>query len=195
VKWQDLFKTIAFASLLMLLSASATTRKASPELASIDRKIAHLEANGRATHPNSSPTILTEAEINAYLASDEVEMPAGVQSVRLSGTPGAISGTARIDFDQVRAGTHASNPLLSIFSGIHEVAVETHAYGRGGQGYVHVDSVSLDGIEVPNFVLELFVEKYLTPRYPQIGMDSRFTLPDRIDSAVVGRHQVTLVQK
>jgi hypothetical protein len=60
---------------------------------------------------------------------------------------------------------------------------------------VHVDSVSLDGIEVPNFVLELFVEKYLTPRYPQIGMDSRFTLPDRIDSAVVGRHQVTLVQK
>src|SRR5206468_10047371 len=113
----------------------------------------------------------------------------------LSGTPGAGSGTARIDFDQVRAGTHASNPLLNIFSGIHEVAVETHAYGRGGQGYVHVDSVSLDGIEVPRFVLELFVEKYLTPRNPQIGMDSTFKLPDRIDTAGIGQHQVTLTQK
>ena len=195
MKWPDFFRAIGLAFLLTLVSASATTRKASPELASIDRKIARLEANGRAAHPNELPTVLTEAEINAYLASDEIQMPAGVQSVRLSGTPGAISGTARIDFDQVRAGIHASNPLLSIFSGVHVVAVETHAYGRGGQGYVHVDSVSLDGIEVPNFVLELFVEKYLTPRYPQIGIDSRFPLPDRIDSAVVGRHQVTLVQK
>ncbi len=195
MKLQSFSKTIGFALLLTLVGASATNRKASPELASIDRKIARLEANGRAAHPDVAPTVLTEAEINAYLASDEIQMPAGVQTVKLSGTPGAVSGTARIDFDQVRAGTHSSNPLLSIFSGIHEVAVETHAYGRGGQGYVHVDSVSLDGIEVPTFVLELFVEKYLTPRYPQIGMDSRFTLPDRIDTAVVGQHQVTLVQK
>lgn len=195
MKWRDCFKTIGFAFLLTLVGASATTGKVSPELASIDRKIARLEANGRMAHPNTSPTILTEAEINAYLASDGVEMPSGVQSVVLSGTPGVVSGTARVDFDQVRAGIHSSNPLLSIFSGVHDVAVETHAYGRAGQGYVHVDSVSLDGIEVPHFVLELFVEKYLTPRYPQIGMDSRFTLTDRIDSAVVGRHQVTLVQR
>ncbi len=193
--FRALFRTGKFAILLALAAASAATKKVSPELASIDRKIARLEANGRAAHPSANPTVLTEAEINAYLASDEVEMPAGVQSVRLSGTVGAVSGTARVDFDQVRTGTHSSNPLLSIFSGIHEVAVETHAYGRGGQGYLHVDSVSIDGIEVPHFVLELFVEKYLTPRYPQIGMDSRFPLPDRIDTAVVGQHQVTLVQK
>jgi hypothetical protein len=189
------FRTIGFATLLALVGASAATRKTSPDLASIDRKIAKLEANGRAAHPNANSTVLTEPEINAYLASDEVEVPAGVQSVRLSGTSGAVSGTARVDFDQVRAGTHSSNPLLGIFSGIHEVAVETHAYGRGGQGYVHVDSVSLDGIEVPHFVLQLFVEKYLQPRYPQIGIDSRFTLPDRIDTAIVGQHQVTLTQK
>jgi len=138
---------------------------------------------------------MTEAEINAYLASDEVQFPAGVESVHLTGSPGAISGTAKVDFDKVRAGIHSSNPLLSIFSGIHNVEAEAHAYGRGGQGYVHVDSVSLDGIEVPEFVLRLFVEKYIQPRNPNIGIDSQFKLPDRIDSAVVGQHQVTLVQK
>ena len=181
--------------LLAAVAASAANSKASPELASINRKIAHLEANGRAAHPAPAPTVLTEAEINAYLASDEVQFPAGVNSVHLTGSQGTISGTAKVDFDQVRAGIHSSNPLLSIFSGVHDVNAEAHAYGRAGQGYVHIDSVSLDGVEVPNFVLQLFVEKYIQPKNPNIGIDSRFKLPDRIDSAVIGQHQVTLLQK
>ena len=181
--------------LLFALGASAADQKSSPALLAANKKIARLEANGRAPNPDPKPTILSEQEINAYLASDQVAFPAGVQSVRLSGTPGAISGSAKIDFDKVRQGTGSSNPLLSIFSGVHDVAVETHAYGRNRQGYVHVDSVSLDGIEVPEFVLRLFVEKYIQPRYPDIGIDSKFHLPDRIESAVVGQHQVTLLQK
>jgi hypothetical protein len=182
-------------TLLVAVAASAANSKASPELASVNRKIAHLEANGRAAHPTPTPTVLTEAEINAYLASDEVQFPAGVNSVHLTGSQGTITGTAKVDFDQVRAGIHSSNPLLSIFSGVHDVNAEAHAYGRAGQGYVHIDSVSLDGVEVPNFVLQLFVEKYIQPKNPNIGIDSRFKLPDRIDSAVVGQHQVTLIQK
>jgi hypothetical protein len=184
-----------FCVVILAVAASAANNKTSPEFASVNRKIAHLEANGRTAHPSSTPTVLTEAEINAYLASDQVQFPAGVNSVHLTGSQGTISGTAKVDFDQVRAGIHSSNPLLSIFSGVHNVDVDAHAYGRGGQGYVHVDSVSLDGVEVPNFVLELFVEKYIQPRNPNIGIDSRFKLPDRIDSAVVGQHQVTLIQK
>jgi hypothetical protein len=187
--------TLCACALVFAYASMASSVKPAPELASATHKIAHLEANGRAAHPDPAPTVLTEQEINAYLASDDIQYPAGVQSVRLSGTTGAISGTATVDFDKVREGTHSSNPLLSIFSGIHNVQVETHAYGRGGQGYVHVDSVSLDGIEVPQFVLRMFVEKYLQPRYPDIGIDSRFKLPDRIDSAVVGQHVVTLTQK
>ena len=180
---------------LLFAVAASGANQASPELASVNRKITHLEANSRATHPNPVPTVLTEGEINAYLASDEVQFPAGVESVQLSGTPGEISGTAKVDFDKVRAGIHSANPLLSIFSGVHRVDVDARAYGRGGQGYVHVDSVSLDGIEVPEFVLRLFVEKYIQPRNPHIGIDSQFQLPDHIDRAVVGQHQVTLVQK
>lgn len=159
------------------------------------QKLAHIEANGRAAHPDPSPTVLTEQEVNAYLGSGELAMPAGVQSVQLRASVGQIAGTAKVDFDQVRSGVHSSNPLLSLFSGVHDVEVETHAYGEGEQGYVHVDSVSLDGVEVPRFVLQLFVDKYLTPRYPDIGLDSKFRLPDRIDAATVGEHKVTIIQK
>jgi hypothetical protein len=118
-----------------------------------------------------------------------------VKSLKLVGEPGMISGTAQVDFDRIREGSRSSNPLLSIFSGIHEVVVVTHAHGAGGEGFVHVDSVSLDGVEVPRFVLQLFVDKYLKPKYPEIGLDSRFPLPDRGDTATVGPQKLSFTQK
>jgi len=196
---------LSLIALLLLSSAGASagtragskTSSAKPlsGAASMEQKLRRLEANARLAHPDQTPTTFTEQEVNAYLASDNVKLPAGVQSVKLQGEPGIITGTAQVDFDRVREGIHSSNPLLSIFSGVHDVVVVAHAYGTSGQGQVHVDSVSLDGIDIPHFVLELFVEKFLQPKYPQIGLDSRFALPDRIDIAKVGMHQVAVTQK
>jgi hypothetical protein len=161
----------------------------------MEEKLRQLEDNARLPHPDQTPTTFTEQEANSYLASDEVKLPVGVQSVKLQGEPGIITGEAKVDFDRIREGTRSSNPLLSIFSGVHDVDVVAHAHGAGGQGYVHVDSVSLDGVEIPQFVLQLFVEKFLQPKYPQIGVDSQFALPDRIDIATVGRHKLAVTQK
>lgn len=177
------------------IAGAATATSTSPELASIERKLNHIEANSRLAHPDQTPTVLSEQEINAYLASDQLNFPDGVESVTLEGQAGVVSGHARVDFDRVRAGIHSSNPLLAVFTGVHQVEVITHARGVGHKGYVHVDSVLLDGIEVPQFALELFVEKYIQPRVPQAGMDSIFALPDKIDVAIVGRHSLTMTQK
>ena len=87
------------------------------------------------------------------------------------------------------------NPLLSVFTGVHEIVVAAHAQGGGHEGVVHVDSVALDGVDIPRFVLQSFVEKYLQPKYPEIGLDSRFSLPQKIDTASVGEHRVTVTQK
>jgi hypothetical protein len=178
-------------ALSAVLCAAATSRDADL----MQRKLDHIRANGRSPHPSEKPTTFSEQEVNAYLASDYVNLPAGVQSVKLVGEAGLVTGNTRVDFDRVREGIHSSNPLLAIFSGVHDVVVVTHAHGERGKGYVHVDSVSLDGIEVPRFVLQLFVEKFLTPKYPQIGLDSQFALPDCIDTATVGQHELTVIQK
>lgn len=164
-------------------------------VAGFERELQHLQNNAAQAHPDPSPTEFTEQEINAYLASGEVELPIGVRSVVLQEQPGTIVGTSRVDFDQLKAGRNSYNPMLSVFSGVHEVVVTAHAYGAKREGMVHVDSVSLDGVEIPQFVLELFVEKYLKPKYPNIGIDSRFALPARVDAATVGLHKVTLIQK
>jgi hypothetical protein len=193
--------TVSLLAFLLLTpaagSAGAGAKPAKPlsDAASMDQKLHHLDANAGLAQPDQTPTTLTEVEANAYLASDNVKLPVGVQSLKLQGTPGIITGDAQVDFDRIREGTRSSNPLLSMFSGVHEVIVVAHAYGAGGNGFVHVDSVSLDGVEIPHLVLELFVEKFLTPKYPQIGLDSQFALPDRIDIATVGLHKLTLTQK
>jgi hypothetical protein len=180
---------------LLVVLASAAIATSSTEIAGARQKFRHIETNGEAAHPDGTPTILTEGEVNAYLASGDLDIPDGVKSVKLQGQPGVINGTAQVDFDRLREGTNSSNPLLSIFSGVHEVNVVAHAHGAAGKGFVQIDSVSLDGVEVPRFVLNLFVEKYLQPKYPELGLDSRFSLPDRIDTAVVGQHQLTIIQK
>jgi hypothetical protein len=183
--------------LLLTPHSLAQTRSdpSSAPLANFERKLQHVESNGAQQHPDPSPTEFSEQEINAYFASGEIKLPAGVKSVTFQEQPGIVVGTSRVDFDQLKAGKNSYNPLLSIFSGLHDAVVTAHAYGAKGEGLVHVDSVSLDGVEVPQFVLELFVEKYLKPRYPNIGMDSRFALPARVDAATIGLHKVSLTQK
>ena len=162
---------------------------------SAQRKIDHIETNGALAHPDPAPTEFTEQEINAYIASGKIQLPDGVQSVHLVGVDGTVTGTSRVDFDKLQAGRKSSNPLLSMFSGVHDVEVQAHAHGSGGTGIIHVDSVMLDGAEIPHFLLELFVEKYLKPKYPEVGMDTRVALPDKIDTATIGNHILTVVQK
>jgi hypothetical protein len=41
----------------------------------------------------------------------------------------------------------------------------------------------------------MFVNHYIKPKHPNLGIDNRFQLPDRIDTAVVGNHELTVTQK
>jgi len=164
-------------------------------VASVEKKIEHIQQNATLEHPDEKPTEFTEQEINVYIASGRVKLPQGVQSVRFTGEPDLVTGNARVDFDELKAGRSSSNPLLSVFSGVHDVVVVAHARGMNHQGHVQVESVSLDGVEIPRFALQLFIEKYLQPKYPNIGMTSQFALPAKIDTAIVGQHKLTVSQK
>lgn len=193
---------VTFAFVTVLLSAFAqpfagqtNSSSNTGAVASMERKLQHVKDNAAAPTPDRAPTEFSEQEINAYFAAGKVKLPAGVQSVTFQGQPGIVTATARVDFDQLRAKQHSSNPLLAVFSGVHDVVVAAHAHGSAGQGFVQVDSVSLDGVEIPRFLLQLFAEKYLQPRYPSVGLDSRFTLPARVDSATVGLHKLTITQE
>ena len=167
----------------------------SPDYLSIQKKLAWLKMNATKTHPDPRPTDLTEPEVNAYFNEGGVKLPKGVSHVRLASTPGLIEGHAQVDFEALTQGKSSSNPLFKLFSGTHDIAVTAQASGTNGTGSIREQSVSLDGIEMPQMLLQLFVQHYLTPKYPNVGITSTFKLPLRIGSAVVESGRVSLVQK
>ena len=133
--------------------------------------------------------------MNAWFREGGYKLPQGVEKVIFHSQPDAIIADATVDFDAVKQGKRNLNPLLSMFSGVHEVQVTAAASAQNGQGHVVIQAVSIDGVEVPHLALELFVNKYVTPKYPNVGLDNQFAAPDRIDSATVGNDNALLSQK
>ena len=162
---------------------------------SLQAKLDHVQENGEQEHPDQAPTVMTEEEVNDYIAAGRITLPQGVKKLRMEGRSGVVTAFLNVDFDEIRAGQNSSNPLLSVFSGQHDVRVEADAAGSGREGRVHVREVTIDGFSVPRMALEYFVSKYITPKYPNVGIDSQFKLPNKIDVATVGYHKVTVTQK
>jgi hypothetical protein len=162
---------------------------------SLQAKLDHIQQNGEQEHPDQAPTVMTEEEVNDYVADGRVTLPHGVKKLRMEGRSGIVTAFLNVDFDQIREGQNSSNPMLSLFSGQHDVRVEADAAGSGREGRVHVREVTIDGFSVPRMALEYFVSKYITPKYPNVGIDSQFQLPDKIDVATVGYHKATITQK
>jgi hypothetical protein len=162
---------------------------------SLQIKLDHIRENGEQAHPDQAPTVMTEEEVNDYIAAGRIVLPQGVKKLKMEGRSGVVTAFLNVDFDEIRAGQNSSNPMLSVFSGQHDVRVEADASGSGREGRVHVREVTIDGFSVPRMALEYFVSKYITPKYPNVGIDSQFQLPNKIDMATVGYHKVTVTQK
>ena len=47
----------------------------------MQKKLDHVQANAQLAHPDASPTEFSEEEVNAYVNSGQVRLPAGVKSV------------------------------------------------------------------------------------------------------------------
>lgn len=181
--------------LLSLAIAGAQSTQHTPDFRSIEQKIAYLKANAAKAHPDPKPVEITEAEANAFFNEGGVRLPAGVSNIRLAAHPGQIDGHALVDFDVVMQHRGANNPLAGVFTGRHDVHAISDARGAYGDGTIHIQSVDLDGVEIPQWALEWFVGRYVTPRYPNVGLTSTFKLPLRIDTAVIETGKVRLQQR
>ena len=186
--------SIASASVLVIAAVAQQTSH-SPAFRSMERKVAFLKANGAKGRPDPKLTEITESEANAYFNEGGVKLPKGVSNVRLKALPGQIDGRAQIDFEPIMQGKGSSNPFYGMFSGQHEIHATSQAGGSNGVGTIHIQSVEMDGVQIPQFALEWFVQHYLTPKYKNVGMTSTFKLPLRIDSAVLEAGKVRLVQR
>jgi hypothetical protein len=188
-------------AMVLVLAASipvwteSRTADQGPAFRSMQQKLDYIETNADRQPPARKPTAITNKEFEAWLNGGGVALPAGISNVQFSSVPAVITANARVDFDKLTAGAKSANPLLSIFSGVHDVVLTAQASGAQGTGSVRVESMSIDGVKVPRMAMQYAVDKYLKPKYPNVGLDSTFRLPARIDVAVVGNNVVTVTQK
>jgi len=161
----------------------------------MQRKIDFIKANADASRIDPRPTNFSQSEINAYFAERRVKMPDGVKSVRFVLTPGTVTAYTTVDFDEITAKARSHNPLLAIFSGTHDVQVVADAISEGGMTHVIVRSVVLDGVSIPHMALEMFIERWVNPKYPSIRLDGEYKLPARIDTVAIRARQGVVTQK
>jgi len=175
--------------------ASSQTRHFSAAAQSFQKKIDYIERNAKSNPVQRRSTQLNADEVNAWFREGGYKLPQGVQKVVFHSQPDTIVANATVDFDEVKQGKRNLNPLLSMFSGVHDVEVTATASAQNGQGHVTIQTVSIDGVSVPHLALEMFVKRYITPKYPGVGLDNTFATPDRIDTATVGHDYALLTQR
>jgi hypothetical protein len=187
-------RVFVFLLLLATFALFAEAARHTPAYTSMEKKIATLEAGPSGPSQNIT---MTQDELNAFFAEGGVQVPKGLSNIKFDLHPGIVHATSEVNFDQLSEGRGGGgNPLFSaLFSGTHDVDAEAQASGTGGQGTVIIQSVKLDGMEVPKSALEYLIQHYVKPKYPQAGMTSTFELPAKIDAATVQQGQVELVQK
>lgn len=183
------------ATLIAALYAQSASEGHSANYRALVQKLAYLKINASKPHPDPKPTELSEAEVNAYFSEGGVRLPRGVSQVHLSSKPGVIDGHAHVDFEEIMQGRNKNNPMYSLFSGSHDIHVVAEASGANGVATIKAQTVELDGAAIPEWALEFFVQKYITPRYPNVGMTSTFKMPLRIQTAKVESGKVVLQQR
>jgi len=190
-----LFTVMLVFSVFLNAQAPIDTAHFSPAAKRCQSKFDFLERNGKSNPVQRRSTQINADELNAWFREGGYKLPQGVQKVVFHSQPDTIKANATVDFDAVKEGRRNLNPLLSMFSGVHDVEISATASAQNGQGHVNIQTVSIDGVDVPHLALELFVNKYLKPKYPNIGLENEFQMPDRIDTATVGNDNTLLTQR
>jgi hypothetical protein len=124
---------------------------------------------------------LTSAELNAYI---EHEVPPGVHNPRLQVIgPGVTTGTAMIDFGQVRrAQGYAPGWLMSkLLDGERPVSVTARITSAHGHATVDVQRVVVSGVEIDGKTLDFLIHNFLLAMYPDAAVGRPFELGHRID--------------
>ena len=190
-----LFLAAAAGSVFLAAQQSPAAARFSPAAQRFQNKLDFLDRNARARQIQTRATQINADEVNAWFREGGYKLPHGVEKVIFHSQTDTIEATATVDFDAVKEGKHNLNPLLSVFSGVHEVQVVAQASADSGRGHVNIQSVSIDEVSVPHIALEMFVSKYLKPKYPNVGLENEFQMPDRIDTATIANDSALLTQK
>lgn len=135
--------------------------------------------------PGATRVELSDAELESYvLYSLREQIPAQIDSIDVQLGAGTIGADTQITFDSKGTG----NPIVdSLVGGTHNLFVKGKLAGAQGRGKFDLEEVRVDGIPVPNILIQTLFNKYVKPKYPEADLRAPFDLPWGIE-------EITLLQ-
>jgi hypothetical protein len=186
--------------LTSIVAVGADVRATKRDAESLKQKVAAITAHGESASKVARRTVVTENEVNSYLAYEAREqIPVGVVDPSITVvSPGRLSGRAIVDLDAVRkqkAPTSLLDPMNYLMGRLAVTAVGT-LKTADGVGRFELESSSVGSIPVPKILLQEIVSYYSrSPEKPSgISLDDPFALPARIRKIQVDRGQAIIVQ-
>jgi hypothetical protein len=162
------------------------------DYASAKRKVEQIEGEKL---PARSIITFSLRESNAY-AREEARKEVGdaITNPKLEFAAERVTGSAWIDF--VKARTNRGEPpgflLRALLRGEKHVSVTARVRSWEGKCQVDLEAVEIAGIPVSGRMLDLIIEYYLTPRYPEAVIGKPFELRHRLERIDVGVNGVSL---
>jgi hypothetical protein len=168
--------------------------QASPKAAkALQQKIDAIkdsETNPKHTK-GSARTEISEAELESYLLySLKEDIPAKVDTANVQLGPDTVSLDTQITFSQNPTGNSVLDTLVG---GTHNLYLKGKLVAQQGRGRFDLQDVRVDGIPVPNLLIQTLVKKYVQPKYPDVDLNAPFDMPWGIQELKVEQGKATVV--
>ncbi|MEZ5356369.1 MAG: hypothetical protein R2762_27355 [Bryobacteraceae bacterium] len=151
------------------------------DAASARRKVQAIEAERLG--PGARVTF-SNAEINAY-AAEQVRTAVGdaIRNTKIDFSSGRATGSALVDFLRLQSdrGEPPGMMLRWLLRGEKPISVTVRFQSAHGEGQVDVEQVAVSGVPISGRALDLLIDYYLRPRYPEIAIGEPFELRHRVD--------------
>jgi hypothetical protein len=154
----------------------------------------------RAPRSSARSTIITEREVNSYLAYDAgIQIPVGIAGPRITILDDhRLAATALVDLDVVRANHKSTGWFdpMNYLSGQLPVAISGRLQTADGLARFELESASVSSVPIPKALVQELVSYYSrTPQNPRgLNLDDPFLLPARIRQIDVRRGEAVVIQ-
>jgi len=139
----------------------------------------------------SSHMEVSETELESYLLySLKEEIPAQIDSADVRVGPDIVALDTQITFSSNATG----NPVMdALVGGTHNLFLKGKFIAQNSRGKFDLQDVRVDGIPVPNVLIQALLKKYVSPKYPQVDLNAPFDMPWAIEELKLeeGKAKVT----
>jgi len=144
---------------------------------SLQQKIDAIQnAENDPKHKSGSARVeVSDVELESYLLySLKEDIPAQVDSADIQLAQDTVALDTQITFSSNATG----NPVVdALVGGTHNLFVKGKLVAREHRGKFDLLEVRVDGIPVPNLLIQSLMKRYVQPKYPDVDLNEPFDMP------------------